>query len=59
VRKMVKEFFQRKLKIKRGQGLIEYAFLLTLVSLVLLIAIKMLGLQILDFFNEFTDNSVP
>ncbi len=59
MKKLIKGCLRRKLKFKKGQGLIEYAFLLTLVSLALLVAIKMLGLQILDFFNEFTNNQVP
>jgi len=40
----------------RGQGLIEYALLLVLIVLVVILALRILGPAIAGFFNDVSDN---
>lgn len=47
----VRRIFRRK----RGQGIVEYAFLVGLISLVVLAALVTMGTQLADFFISFTN----
>ncbi|MFQ5896107.1 MAG: Flp family type IVb pilin [Nitrospinota bacterium] len=38
-----------------GQGLVEYAFLLTLVALAVIIALSLFGTNLVDIFEDITE----
>jgi Flp pilus assembly pilin Flp len=44
--------FRRK---KKGQGIIEYVFIVSLIALVVILSLTTLGLTVSNFFTSLTD----
>jgi pilus assembly protein Flp/PilA len=56
---MLTKFFvkmQNKMQDEEGQGLVEYALIIVLVSIVCVIALQALGVQVTTVFNTITSN---
>ena len=43
---------------ERGQGLVEYAFLLVFVVLVVIVALRVFGISVLDLYEYFVPKLV-
>ena len=48
---MLRNFFSRE----EGQGLVEYALIIVLVSIVAMVALRLLGVAVTDVFTNITD----
>jgi Flp pilus assembly pilin Flp len=48
--------FHRSFRRQRGQGLIEYSLLISLVAITLIVTIALLGPQINSFFHQITSS---
>jgi pilus assembly protein Flp/PilA len=46
----------RKLKLQRGQGLVEYSLILTLVSVVVIVVLVVLGPAVGNIFSNIVMN---
>ena len=52
-------FFSYNRYFERGQGLVEYALILVLIALVVIIALALLGPNIGNIFSQVTDALIP
>jgi pilus assembly protein Flp/PilA len=50
---MLKKFFA-KMQKEEGQGLVEYALIIVLVSIVVIVALSLLGTQVSTVFSTIT-----
>ena len=41
---------------EKGQGLVEYALILALIAIVVFVAVALLGMNLRDKYQEFTDS---
>ena len=48
--------FLGKFSREEGQGLVEYALILVLIAIVVIVALKLLGGQVSNVFNTITGN---
>jgi len=44
---------------EKGQGLVEYALIIVLVSIVVIVALRALGVQVTGVFNSITADLTP
>ncbi|MDP4182720.1 MAG: Flp family type IVb pilin [Bacillota bacterium] len=54
MKNLLYKLIDKSRKSNKGQGLVEYGFLLVLMALAVLVAVKTLGSAILDFLNNFS-----
>ena len=52
----MKQLIRRLWTDESGQDLVEYALLLVLITLVVIVAMRILGPAIANFFNDVSDN---
>jgi pilus assembly protein Flp/PilA len=55
-RKEMLKKLMAKMQNEEGQGLVEYALIIVLVSIVCVIALQALGIQVTTVFNTITTN---
>jgi len=41
-----------------GQGLVEYSLIITFITIVIITALELLGVQIFSFFNSLVNNGL-
>lgn len=44
---------------EEGQGLVEYALILVLIAIVVIVMLRALGVQVGNIFNQITSNLTP
>jgi pilus assembly protein Flp/PilA len=52
----MQNMIQSKMQDEEGQGLVEYALIIVLVSIVCVVALQALGVQVTTVFNTITGN---
>lgn len=51
--------FLGKFSREEGQGLVEYALILVLIAIVVIVMLRALGVQVGNIFNQITSNLTP